>query len=195
GYMWWDNETDGDAMYPGKTKEWKPTAAAESLIRNPEAASLKGNWSDPAFLRNLRDINPKLKQTQFADFNGHGWVYRAVYKHDRKGNWLDKDDAKIPFEDPKRFDKAVHLADIHLDKGMQCVDCHFEQDSHGDGRLYGEPRAAVEIDCIDCHGSIRARATLKTSNTAAADRGRDLSQLRTPFGTRRFDWVAGRLIQ
>ena len=195
GYMWWDNETDGDAMYPAKTKQWKPEDAARSLARNPEAASLKGNWSDPAFLRNVRDLNPSMKQTQFADFNGHGWVYRAVYKHDREGNWLDKDGNKVGFNDPKKFDKAVHLSDIHLDKGMQCVDCHFEQDSHGDGHLYGEPRAAVEIDCVDCHGSVRARATLKTSNTAAPEGGNDLARLRTPFGTRRFEWVNGKLMQ
>ncbi|HXB73231.1 MAG TPA: hypothetical protein VNY05_33650 [Candidatus Acidoferrales bacterium] len=195
GYMWWDNETDGDRMYPAKTKTWKPADAAVSLLRNPEAASLKGNWSDPAFLRNVRDVNKDNKQTQFADFNGHGWIYRAVYKHDRKGNWLDKDDNKVDFKDPQKFDKAVHLADIHLDKGMHCVDCHFEQDSHGDGHLYGEARAAVEVDCVDCHGSIRARATLKTSNSAAPDGGRDLSILRTPFGTRRFEYVGGKLIQ
>lgn len=195
GYMWWDNETDGDAMYPAKTKQWKAEDAARSLARNPEAASLKGNWSDPAFLRNLRDLNQNMKQTQFADFNGHGWVYRAVYKHDREGNWLDKDGNIVGFNDPKKFDKAVHLSDIHLDKGMQCVDCHFEQDSHGDGHLYGEPRAAVEIDCVDCHGSVRARATLKTSNSAAPEGGNDLARLRTPFGTRRFEWVSGKLMQ
>ena len=38
---------------------------------------------------------------------------------------------------------------------MHCVDCHFRQDSHGDGNLYNEPRAAIEIACEDCHGSIR----------------------------------------
>ncbi len=32
----------------------------------------------------------------------------------------------------------MHLSDIHLDKGMHCVDCHFEQDCHGNGQLYGE---------------------------------------------------------
>jgi hypothetical protein len=195
GYMWWDNETDGGRMYPAKSKIWKPEDAAVSLVRNPEAASLKGNWSDPEFLRNVRDLNADNQQTQFADFNGHGWIYRAVFKHDRKGNWLDKDDQKVDFKDPKKFEKAVHLADIHLDKGMHCIDCHFEQDSHGDGHLYGEPRAAVEIDCADCHGTVRARATLKTSGTAAPAGGHDLSRLRTPFGTRRFEWVAGKLVQ
>jgi len=36
---------------------------------------------------------------------------------------------------------------------MHCVDCHFEQDSHGDGKLYGETRNAIMIECVDCHGS------------------------------------------
>ena len=43
--------------------------------------------------------------------------------------------------------------DIHLRKGMHCVDCHFVQDMHGNGRLHGEVRAACEIQCIDCHGT------------------------------------------
>ena len=195
GYMWWDNETDGDAMYPAKSKQWTPEEMARSLARNPEAASLKGNWSDPQFLRNVRDLNARNQQTQFADFNGHGWIYRAVYKHDRQGNWLDAAGAKVDFKDPEKFQKAVQLSDIHLDKGMQCGDCHFEQDSHGNGSLYGEPRAAVEIDCIDCHGGVRKRATLKTSNSAAPSGGTDLAALRTPFGTRRFEWVNGELVQ
>ncbi len=189
GYMWWDNETDGDLMYPPQSKKLSPEEAARSLAANPEAASLKGNWSDPKFLENLTTLNPKLKQTQFADFNGHGWVYRAVYKHDRKGTLLDAEDRPVDFNDPDKFKKAVHLRDIHLEKGMHCVDCHFEQDSHGDGKLYGEARAAVEIDCVDCHGSITQRANLKTSGPAAPSPPRDLSILRTPFGTRRFEWA------
>src|SRR6185503_19156645 len=52
-----------------------------------------------------------------------------------------------------REDVPVHLMDIHLERGMHCVDCHFNQDSHGDTKLYGEVRAAIEITCIDCHGT------------------------------------------
>jgi len=33
--------------------------------------------------------------------------------------------------------------------------------------LYNEPRAAIEINCIDCHGSVRQRANLLTSGPAA----------------------------
>ena len=54
----------------------------------------------------------------------------------------------------------VHLKDIHLEMGMHCVDCHFDQDSHGDGNLYGETRAAVAVDCIDCHGTAEQPAAM-----------------------------------
>ena len=30
-----------------------------------------------------------LRNTQFADFHGHGWMFRKVFKRDRKGNLLD----------------------------------------------------------------------------------------------------------
>ncbi len=31
---------------------------------------------------------------------------------------------------------GVLLQDIHLERGMHCIDCHFLQDNHGDGTLY-----------------------------------------------------------
>jgi hypothetical protein len=198
GLTWWDNEIDGDKMYPPQQHNPTEEQRYQSFLRNPEAAAARGLWSDEKFLENLGspEFNAKLKTTQFADFHGHGWVFRSVFNHDRKGNWLDKDGQKIAFDDPDRFGKAVHLADIHLEKGMQCNDCHFAQDNHGNGKIYGEPRAAVEIDCIDCHGTIRNKATLITSGPAAPEGGRHLDTLRTPWGLRRFEWRAdGVLIQ
>jgi hypothetical protein len=184
-------------MYPGTQS---PRSAGEQQAireRNPEQSALKGNWGDPKFLGQVGtpEFNKKLEHTQFADFHGHGWVYRAVYKRDRRGNLLDKDDRIVPHEDPERFGKAVHLKDIHLEKGMQCVDCHFGQDNHGNGKLYGETRNAVEIDCVDCHGAIDKRPTLITSGPAAAEGGTALSALRTPFRERRFAWEGDRLYQ
>ncbi|HMD40290.1 MAG TPA: hypothetical protein VKH15_13480 [Candidatus Acidoferrum sp.] len=198
GLTWWDNEIDGDKMYPQQQRKLSEEQRYQSFLRNPEAAAARGLWSDEQFLKNLgtSEFNAKLKTTQFADFHGHGWVFRSVFNHDRKGNWLDKDGRQIPFDDPERFGKAVHLADIHLEKGMQCNDCHFEQDNHGNGKIYGEPRAAVEIDCIDCHGTIRSKATLLTSGPAAPEGGRRLDAIRTPWGLRRFEWRAnGAVIQ
>jgi hypothetical protein len=192
GLTWWDNEIDGDKMYPPRQHNPTEEQRYQSYLRNPEAAAARGLWSDEKFLENLGspEFNAKLKTTQFADFHGHGWVFRSVFNHDRKGNWLDKEGKQIAFDDPDRFGKAVHLADIHLEKGMQCNDCHFAQDNHGNGKIYGEPRAAVEIDCIDCHGTIRSKATLVTSGPAAPEGGRHLDTLRTPWGLRRFEWRA-----
>src|SRR5205807_10484088 len=90
-----------------------------------------------------------------------------VFKRDREGNLLDAKNAIVSSDDPDRFKKTVHLNDIHLEKGMHCVDCHFRQDEHGNGMLYNEPSAATEIGCIDCHGTIGERATLVSSGFAS----------------------------
>ena len=69
----------------------------------------------------------------------------------------------------KRAGLPVHLKDIHLERGMHCIDCHFKQDNHGDGRLYGEPRNAIEIACIDCHGTVTNYANVVTSGPGARE--------------------------
>ncbi|HXT24502.1 MAG TPA: hypothetical protein VN749_06685 [Candidatus Eisenbacteria bacterium] len=197
GLTWWDNEIDGEHMYPAKQKNPSEEQRYQASLRNPEGAAARGLWGEEKFLDQTGspEFNKYLNTTKFADFHGHGWVYRGVYAHDRKGNWLDKSGAKIDFDDPDRFGKAVHLADIHLEKGMQCNDCHFAQDNHGNGKIYGEPRAAVEIDCTDCHGTINAHASLVTSGPAAPPNGRQLEVLRTPWGQRRFEWRGETLVQ
>ncbi len=144
---------------------------------NPEGAALRGLWSDPKFLDNVTELNPKLTHTQFADFHGHGWVFRAVFKTDRKGHLLDAENAVVAADDPDRFKKAVHLKDIHLEKGMHCVDCHFKQDNHGNGKLYGETRAAIEITASTATARSTPRRNLKTSGPAAPAGGTDLSLL------------------
>ncbi len=198
GYIWWDNETDGEPMYPAKQHNPSDEERYQSWIANPEAAAARGKWSDLEFLEKIGspEFNQQLKHTQFADFHSHGWVFRAVYKRDRKGNMLDAENHVVPPDDKDKFQKGVHLRDIHLEKGMHCQDCHFAQDNHGNGNLYGETRNAIEVDCIDCHGTIWKKATLRTSAAAApAPNGSDLSILRTPFGQRRFYWQDGKLYQ
>jgi hypothetical protein len=171
GTTWWDNETDGKFMYPEKQENPTQAEEAERFERNPEGASLRGKWSDREFLQKTGtdEFNKQLKNTQFADFHGHGWMFRSVYNKNRKGEWLDTHGKTIDPNDPDKFKKAVHLKDIHLERGMHCTDCHFQQDTHGDGNLYNEPRAAIEIDCKDCHGSIQQKANLFTSGFAAEE--------------------------
>jgi hypothetical protein len=170
GQTWWDNESDGKFMYPSNGQiNPDQSDEARKLDKNPEAASLRGLWSEDEFLEKTGtpEFNSKLERVQFGDSHGHGWVFKNVYKKDRKGNLLDKDNNVIPPDDPAKFNRAVHLADIHLEKGMHCADCHFRQDAHGTGILYNEPRAAIEIGCIDCHGTIKNKANAVTSGFAA----------------------------
>jgi hypothetical protein len=231
GYMWWDEETDGELMYPAKQKYPTSEEFSNGQMSNPdEAASAHGLWSDPQFLDRVLELNPQARHTQFADFHGHGWLFRAVYKKDRKGRLLD--DAGNVIEDVttdklmaamrvpqevkdylleesrggnaaaqvrKRDGIPVHLLDIHLEKGMHCIDCHFVQDVHGNTKLQGEVRAAIEIQCTDCHGTVTERARLQTTGPAAytssPEGHRNLEALRTPFGKRRFERRGEAIVQ
>lgn len=197
GYIWWDNETDSEHMYPKEQHNPSDEERFQSWLANPESAAARGLWKDLSFLEKTGtpEFNAQLKHTQFADFHGHGWVFRAVYKRDRQGDLLDAKNNVVPPDDKDKFQKAVQLRDIHLQNGMHCIDCHFSQDNHGDGNLYGETRDAVEIDCVDCHGTISHKATLKTSAAAAPKGGNDISLKRTPWGERQFYWQGGKLYQ
>ncbi len=192
GYTWWDQETDGELMYPKQQRNPTDSELVQAIQRNPEAAAARGLWGDPEFLAKVAELNPRMKHTQFADYHGHGWVFRAIFKHDRKGNLLDLQDNKISHDDPLKFAKAIHLKDIHLARGMQCADCHFNLDVHGNGNLYGEPRNATTINCIDCHGTVGQRPTLIT--TGNAGRVDLLNTSNTPWGPR-FTWDGARLTQ
>ncbi|MGH8316177.1 MAG: hypothetical protein ACRETU_13620, partial [Steroidobacterales bacterium] len=195
GYTMWDYESDAPSMWPKEQRYPTADEMRAVLDRNPEGAAPRGLWADPEFLGRVADLNPQLKDTQFADYHGHGWNFRGVYKRDRHGNLLDAAGHAVSADDPQKFQKAVHLSSIHADVGMHCVDCHFSQDAHGNGHIYGEVAQAVEIDCKDCHGSVTAYPTLRTSGPAAGPNGTDLSVIRNPDGRKRFEWLGGDLLQ
>lgn len=182
GDLWYDNETDAKGLYHGREDL---THADVHAIQesNPEGAALRGKWADPEFLAEVSGLNEDLRNVQFSDYHGHGWLFRKVWKKDRKGNLLDAAGKVVHPDDPDKWSKSVHLMDIHAERGMHCVDCHFTQDVHGNGKLYGEPRAATEIRCEDCHGTHAARATLVTSGNTG---GNDLAHSKVPSGEKRF---------
>jgi hypothetical protein len=195
GYTMWDYESDAPAMWPVKQQYPSIPKMREVLDRNPEGAAPRGNWADLEFLGKVWDLNPTLKDTQFADYHGHGWNFRAVFKRDRVGNLLDTAGKIVADDDSQKFQKAVHLSSVHVDVGMHCVDCHYSQDNHGNGYIYGGVAAAVEIGCKDCHGTATRYPNLFTSGPAALGGGADLTVLRTPDGRRRFEWVGSELYQ
>ncbi|MBI1199520.1 MAG: hypothetical protein GC203_16795 [Phenylobacterium sp.] len=204
GYTMWDYEADAPFMWPERQKYPTTEEMRKVLDRNPEGAAPRGLWADLDFLRNVFDLNAKLKDTQFADYHGHGWNFRGIFKRDRAGNLLDAEGKIVANDDPEKWrkkgegeftpigvnpGKTVHMMDIHAEVGMQCADCHFAQDSHGTGFIFGEVANAVQIRCKDCHGTTSAYPTLRTSGPAADKDGADLSVLRNPDGQRRFEWV------
>jgi hypothetical protein len=156
GTIWWDRESDAD-----KVRELK--AEPEYGPGQPQ----------------LYDHNPEMKHVQFTDYHAHGWNFTKVYKRDDKGELLDAGNNIVNDSDPDKFKKAVHLKDIHFEKGMQCVDCHTTQDMHGDGNVYAQMTDGIEIRCEDCHGSINKRATLVTSGLNG---GNSLKDVTTPSG-------------
>jgi hypothetical protein len=165
GLMWWDGETDGKLMY------------------HADGSLKKGEDLHDVHL----EANKDAKHTHFSSQHRSGWSFRKVYKLNLEGQMIDKKGNLIPWNDPDWESKAVHLADHHYEVGMQCIDCHTEQDVHGDGKLYGEMINPVEIYCTDCHGSIAERTKLKTSNPAG---GNDLSAARAADRAQ-FRWVDG----
>ena len=121
GYTMWDYESDADLMWPGPENRLQARNPAEErqfrnqrypteseqfeiLDRNPEAAAVRGLWGDPNFLREVYDrVNPMARNTQFADYHGHGWNFRAIFRRDREGILVDADGAIIPDNDPDTF--------------------------------------------------------------------------------------------
>jgi hypothetical protein len=79
GYTMWDYESDAPSMWP--KKQQYPSAAQIRQVedRNPEGAAPRGDWADVQFLKNVAKLNPTLHDTQFADYHGHGWNFRAVF--------------------------------------------------------------------------------------------------------------------
>ena len=105
-------------------------------------------------------------EVPFDEETDLGGAVALKWTSETGGLLLDLEDNEISPNDPHKFSKAVHLKDVHLAHGMQCADCHFDVDVHGNGMLYGEPRNATTITCIDCHGTIEQRPTLITTGNA-----------------------------
>ena len=120
---------------------------------------------------------------------------RLIMLNYRKCYLLNAEGEIVANDDPEKFDKAVHLSSIHVDKGLHCVDCHFTQDNHGNGHLYGEVASAIEIECKDCHGTAQNYPDLRTSGPAAPPGGSDMRLYRNSDGQRRFEWRGDKLIQ
>ena len=191
GYTWWDNETDGDKMYPPRSEDRTRRRAGRDPRAQPRGAALRASGSDVGFLAtgrpsSTRSCSRRSSPTSTATAGSSAPSSSATCSTRATSSIARPATVDRRTTIRRSSARPVHLKDIHLEKGMQCVDCHFEQDNHGNGKLYGETRNAVEIDCVDCHGtrSKAARRAHERPGLGAPRGGTPLAALRTPFGKR-----------
>ncbi len=60
---------------------------------------------------------------------------------------------------------------------MDCADCHTTRAVHGDGKLYSTAKGQVDIQCTDCHGTVRTRAIPDEGGAFRTQHGTPLDQL------------------
>jgi hypothetical protein len=187
GRIWWDRETDADAVTQvgalpdyGSPVYGKAGKSMEMMAdHNAELPYDPTSQVNPPAGATTTSGDTRYQQTQFSDFHAHGWNFMNVYKRDAKGNLRDANNQVIAEDDSDKWKKAIHLKDIHLEKGMQCIDCHTSQDLHGDGNIYGQMTDYIEIRCVDCHGTVSKRSDLLTSGHSW--KRNDLRQALTPW--------------
>ena len=211
GMMWWDEETDG-----------KPHLSAGRQASDGGGIHPVHAGKSERIGRPRQPVRTGVSAITCAIEQSHqAYAIRrlprprlglpAVFRQDRHGRFLDHDghiiehvgnaelQAAMRFQDEKPKDGKyepgvpVHLMDIHLEKGMHCIDCHFVQDVHGNNRIQDEVRAGCEIQCVDCHGTVSQCVMLRTSGvasyTSSPEGGRNLAAIhagrQTPIRVRR----------
>jgi hypothetical protein len=86
---------------------------------------------------------------------------------------------------------STRQMDVHFERGMHCIDCHFIQDVHGDGNVYSTNWDAIEIECEDCHGASQRTNFLTSGPNGGNDLRRPRSEDLEPF----FEERDGAIIQ
>ncbi len=138
------------------------------------------------------------------DFNDNGVVDDSAINEDTNGN------GKLDIPDRVRrsdsFDGrqnrivyggangATRLNDVHLQRGLNCVDCHMQNDIHGDGNSYTRNWDSLQVECEDCHGTNDAPATLVFSGPNGGD-SMESARYTTAFGTPWFERDGDTVIQ
>ena len=180
----WDYETDAPRMWPREAAVPDATTrCARCSTAIPKTRRSRGKWGDPEFLKNVSELNPKLKDTQFADYHGHGWNFRAVYKRDRKGNLLDADGKLRRATTIRRSSRRPCTCRHPRRRRHALRGLPLRAGHHGNGHIYGEVAAGGRdrLQGLPRHGD----AVSDAAHLRARRRGRggtDLSLLRTPDG-------------
>ena len=176
---------------PGRTS---PSSTRSCSTRSSPTSTATAGCSAPSSRRTARATASTTRATSLDDVDhraAHGRG-RDARRRSRSSTATGEGRASRA-RSPSRDGVPVHLMDIHLEKGMHCVDCHFVQDVHGNTQaLTAKCGRRSRSSASTATAPSRKRATLRTSGPAASDvdarhaepRGRNLAALRTPSGKR-----------
>ena len=91
----------GEAEVPDRRRDARDPRAQSRGGGDPRQVG-RSRVPEGSVRRSIR----KLKDTQFADYHGHGWNFRAIFKRDRKGKLLDKDGKAVADDDPRQVQEG-----------------------------------------------------------------------------------------
>lgn len=135
--------------------------ADDGLSRSGDIAVSKDEPGHPI----RHEITSKIPSVQCVHCHNRGGrtgvSFLGMMESDGYGTPFNPDGSKQPKLHGKHYNYLQK--DLHLEKGLHCIDCHTVNDIHGDGNIYSKREQAVEIECTDCHGNIQMYSHLKTS--------------------------------
>ncbi len=177
------------SMWPEKQRYPTADEARAILDRNPEEAAIRGKWSDPEFLKDVSDAQPEAQ--------GH-----AVRRLSRPRLELSRGLQARPQGHAARQGRQGRCpTTTRRSSRRRCTSRHPPRQRHAVRRLplrAGCPRqrpplrrgrAAIEIDCADCHGTVDALPEPAAPPAPRRRRAaRDLSLLAHAGRRKRFEW-------
>jgi hypothetical protein len=187
---------DNDLNFDG-IKDAVPTVVIPAGVEvvnshDPARQGSRGGWaSSPASVAACPRCSPRTatwraRHRADAQQARHRWRHRRAGhdQRDQNGNGqLDLID-RLPREraiDGRQVryvyggrNGSTRQMDVHFQRGMHCIDCHFLQDVHGDGNVYSTNWDAIEIECEDCHGSSTKTMAAQGFLTSGPNGGNDL---------------------
>lgn len=173
-HLWSDgHQRDGDYRASG--------CAACHVIYSDKATYEGGDKAVAKYLKDrprFHKITSKIPETQCIHCHNRGGrtgvSFIGTMESDAYGTPWTKKGGKQAKLHGKYYN---HLkGDVHYERGMTCIDCHTQLDLHGDGHIFSKKEQAVEIRCVNCHGTPEKRATLISA------RGNKLSNLQEKDG-------------
>jgi len=97
-----------------------------------------------------------LRESAADGFDPPNAVRRAEAKYGRPpGFYVEREDATDPTD--------TTPPDVHYTAGMWCIDCHVQEEMHGDGRLHSDLSGELEVTCETCHGTSDAVTDMTTT--------------------------------